>query len=306
MPSMRRLRRRSGGTGQNMRPITVVLICLAAAILLTLTVGNLLKIWLDDETYRDMTEGILPPPAQQGTPEPNGIAINAPLWRVGDRVDPLPGSAAVSVPINSSDGTMLYTSDVVRYFGLSSAEGASELTRAMQALSLSIPYASGVFYSKALSYELADLRYAATVREAAILREFYHAGASELVIRGLPLETATVDEVREYISAIRIDAQGFRVGIAVPISVAESEAGWRILATLSGIADFFVLDVTGAALAEDVDEYGNSASANELLGRSNYYLSQYQMRLMASDAQSVLVETIEARRYSNYQITAAD
>lgn len=302
MPSMRRLRRRGGTTGQKMRPVTVVLICLAAAILLTLTVGNLLKIWLDDETYRSLTEGVEPPPAAQQPPQTNGIAINAPLWRVGDRVDGLVGSAAVSVPINSSDGTMLYTSDVVRYFGLSSAEGAPALASKMNDLLLSIPYASGVFYSNALSHELADLRYAATVREAAILREFYHAGASELVIRGLPLETATADEVREYISAIRVDAQNFRVGIAVPISVAESDAGWRILSTLAGIADFFVLDVTAESIADDADEYGNSASANELLGRSNYYLSQYQMRLMASDAQTLLVETIETRRYSNYQI----
>ncbi len=306
MPSMRRLRRRGGTTGQKMRPVTVVLICLAAAILLTLTVGNLLKIWLDDETYRSLTEGIEPPPAQQQTPQTNGIAINAPLWRVGDWGDALLGSAAVSVPINSSDGTMLYTSEVVHYFGLSSAEGAPALASQMKDLLLSIPYASGVFYSSALSHELADLRYAATVREAAVLREFYHAGASELVIRGLPLETATVDEVREYISAIRVDAQNFRVGIAVPISVAESDAGWRILSTLAGVADFFVLDVTAEPLADDADEYGNSASVNELLGRSNYYLSQYQMRLMASDAQTLLVETIEARRYSNYQITAAE
>lgn len=302
MPSMRRLRRRGGATGQKMRPVTVVLICLVAAILLTLTVGNLLKIWLDDETYRNLTQGVEPPAAQQQPPQTNGIAINAPLWCVGDRVDALVGSAAVSVPVNSPDGTMLYTSDVVRYFGISSVEGAPALASKMNDLILSIPYASGVFYSNALSQDLADLRYAATVREAAILREFYHAGASELVIRGLPLETATVEEVREYISAIRVDAQNFRVGIAVPISVAESDAGWRILSTLAGIADFFVLDVTAEPLADDVDEYGNSASVNELLGRSNYYLSQYQMRLMASDAQTLLVETIQARRYSNYQI----
>ena len=301
MPSMRRSHRRSGATGQKMRPYSIVLICLAAAILLTLTVGNLLRLWLDDETYRKMTEGIESPP-QQETPQVNGMAVNAPLWLVGDRVDPLVGSGAVSVPINSADGTMHYTSDVVRYFGLTAKQGAPTLDAEMQELSLSIPYASGVFYSSALSHELADLRYAATVREGAILREFYHAGASEIVVRGLPLETATLDEVREYISAIRVDAQSFRVGIAVPISVAESESGWRILSTFQGVADFLVLDVTAEPLDEDADEYGNSASAGELLGRSNYFLSQYQMRLMASDAQTLLVDMIEARRYSNYQI----
>lgn len=302
MPSMRRLHRRGGAMGQKLRPRSVVLICLAAAVLLTLTVGNLLKLWLDDETYRKMTEGVEPLPTQQQTPETNGVAINAPLWRVGDRIEPLAGNNAVSVPINSADATMLYTSDVVSYFGLTVKQSAPALASKMQDLTLAIPYISGVFYSNALSYELADLRYAATLREAAILREFYHAGASELVIRGLPLETATVDEVQEYISAIRVDAQNFRVGIAVPISVAESDSGWRILSTFRGITDFFVLDVTAEPLEDDADEYGNSASASELLGRSNYFLSQYQMRLMASDTQSLLVDAIEARRYSNYQI----
>lgn len=302
MPSMRRLRRRSGATGQKMRPYSIVLICLAAAILLTLTVGNLLRLWLDDETYRKMIEGVEPLPGETQAPEVNGVAINAPLWRIGDRIAPLEGSNAVSIPLNTADGTMRYTSDVVRYFGLSAEQGAPALGSEMQELLLSIPYASGVFYSSALSYELADLRYAATVREAAILREFYHAGASELVIRGLPLETATVDEVRAYASAIRVDAQNFRLGIAVPISVAESDAGWRILSQLQGIADFFVLDVTAEPLEDDADEYGNSASAAELLGRSNYFLSQYQMRLMAADTQTLLVDMIEARRYSNYQI----
>ena len=305
MPSMRRPRHRSGAVGQKMRPQSIVLICLAAAILLTLTVGNLLKLWLDDETYRNMTSGVDPLPQQQGLPESNGQAICAPLWKIGERVPSVAGIGAVSVPLNTVDGTMLYTSDVVRYFGLSSVTGAPVLISKMQELSLSIPYASGVFYSNALSHELSDLRYAATVREAAVLREFYHAGASELVIRGLPLETATVDEVREYISAIRIDAQSFRVGISVPLSMLESDTGWRILSLFAGIADFFALDVTAEFLEDDADEYGNSESASELLGRCNYYLSQYQMRLMAADTQTHLIEMIEMRRYSNYQITAS-
>ena len=303
MPPMRRLRRRIG-SAQKLHPAAIVGICVAAAILVTLTVGNLLRIWLDDETYQQMTAGIEDPPPAQTPSVGNGIAINAPLWEVGDRVSSLEGEPAVSVPLNAADGTMKYSSDVVRYFGLTTIPNAPQLASRMEELFLTVPYASGVFYSDALSQELSDLRYAATVREAAILREFYHTGASELVIRGLPLESATSDELREYVDAIRIDAQNFRVGIAVPIDLAESDAGWRILATVQGIADFLVLDVTGEPLEDDADEYGNSASAEALLGRSNYFLSQYQMRLMASDAQTLLVDMIETRRYSNYQITA--
>lgn len=51
-----RFRRHRPHTGK-MHPAAIVGICLAAAVLLTLTVGNLLKLWLDDETYQRLTEG---------------------------------------------------------------------------------------------------------------------------------------------------------------------------------------------------------------------------------------------------------
>ncbi len=302
MASMGRFRRRAGG-GKRLHPAAIVGICLAAAILLTVTVGNLLKIWLDDETFGDMTATTETPPPV-AAPVGNGApVINAPLYALGGRVDDFVGYRAVTVSVNSTDGTMRYRSDVTEYFALPTVQSAPRLSDGMSALTASIPYVSGVFTSSALAHESYDVRYAAMLREAAVLQEFYRAGASELVIRGLPLETLTADEVREYVSTIRMDAANLRVGIAVPLSVAESPNGWWILSAMWDCADFFVLDLGAEELPADGDV---PEAVTLLLGRTHYYLSQYGMRLMASDGQRALVEEIERKNYSNYQITAAN
>ena len=54
---MRRRYRRQAYRSGALSPLAIAGICVAAVILLTVVVGNLLTLWLDDETYARLTGG---------------------------------------------------------------------------------------------------------------------------------------------------------------------------------------------------------------------------------------------------------
>ena len=283
----------------------IVAICLAATVLVTIVVGNLLKIWINDDLFAKLTSGYeTEAPEEDGDDRPHVRRVNAYLFALGDGIDAAVGKTALSVPLNKPDGTMCYSSELTEYLGLTS-EPKVDLDEKLTEAYAMVPYISGVFYSQALSYESEDLRYAATVREAAILREFLRAGGSEIVIRGLPLDRLTPDEVKSYLDILRASADHFHIGIALDWDLVRSENGWRIPAVFAPLADFCVLDLTGAELdPEDVDALGASASAERLLADCQYYTTQYGLRLLVSDAQSGLISTMEFRQVANFQVTS--
>lgn len=301
---MRRNGRRQHTT-QKIHPLMIVAICLAATVLLTVVVGNLLKLWIDDDLFSKLTSGYeTEAPEGEGDGQPNVRRVNAYLFALGDKIDGAVGKTALSVPINKPDGTMCYHSDLTEYLGLTS-EPTVELDETLAEAYAMVPYISGVFYSQALTYESEDLRYAATVREAAILREFLRAGGSEIVIRGLPLDRLTPDEVKNYFDILRASADNFHIGLSLDWDLVRSENGWRIPAVFASLADFCVLDLTGEELdAADTNELGVSASAERLLADSQYYVAQYGLRLLVSEAQSGLISTMEFRQAANFQVTS--
>ena len=299
-----RLKGRRQHTPQKIHPLAIVAICLAVTVLLTVVVGNLLKIWIDDDLLAKLTSGYeTEEPEGDDGEMPTVRNVNAYLFELGDGIDTAVGKTALSVPINKPDGTMCYSSELTEYLGLTSELNA-DLDETLTEAYAMVPYISGVFYSRALTYESEDLRYAATVQEAAILREFLRAGGSEIVIRGLPLERLTPDEVRNYIDMLRASAENFHIGVALDWEQVRSENGWRVPAVFAPLADFCVLDLTGAELEDDVDEAGVSASAERLLADCRYYVAQYGLRLLVSDAQEGLITTMEIRQVANFQITS--
>ena len=298
-----RLRGRRSHGDSKLHPLAIVAICLGVAVLLTLIVGNLLKIWMDDDLYNRLTgesETTLPP----ADPTPPVVRrVNAYLFALGDDEADAVGRTALSVPINASDGTMCYTSDLVTHFGLSVSADVA-LDEALAAAYETVPYISGVFYTRAFDYESADLRYAVAMQEAILLREFLYAGGSEIVIRGIPMESVTPDEVRTYIDVLRTATGKFHLGIALPWGLVKQETGWRLPAAFAGVADFCVLDLTAEILEEnDRNDAGVSRSAEDLLAECRYYTTQYKLRILASDAQGGLITTMEILQVSDFQIT---
>ena len=298
-----RFRRYKPHGESRMHPAMIVAISLAVAVLLTLIVGNLLKIWINDELYARLTGELVtdPPPAEEES-TPNARRVNAYLYNLGDDITVAIGRTALSVPINAEDGTMCYTSDLVEHYGLATVSDVT-LDEALTEAYATVSYISGVYYTDTFSAESADVRYAMALRDAAILREFLYAGGSEIVIRGIPLDVLTPAEVKDYIDVLRTATGTFYIGITLPWEIVREDRGWSVPAAFASAADFCVLDVTGVVLEEnDSNEQGLSRSAEELLEACRYYTTQYKLRIMASDRQPGLMTTMEVLQVTNFQI----
>lgn len=300
-----RFRRHRQHNTRKLHPAVIAGICLTGAIVLTVIVGNLLNLWLDDETYKKLTDG-----EEETTPigndfKANARKINAYPFTLGENIDSVLGIPALSVPINNSNGTLQYTSDVVQHLGLPCNEAVS-LLDTMGELSAYVAYISGTFSPQAFVQPSSDLFYAAAVQEAAVLREFQRAGGSEILLCDLPLTIDNLDQLTAYLEAVKSAVKNTPVGVAIPTSVATSDDGWEIINTLLETCDFCALDLT-AETAEDAEPVEGDASpaALALLSEYSYYISQYDMRLLLSNAQETLLSTLEFQMYPNYQVIYA-
>ena len=320
----KRFRRRKQYTARKLHPAAIVGIVLAAAIVLTVVIGNLLKLWLDDETFQKLTSG-KETNVQTEAPVPKNVPnVNAYAFRLGDDVQDVIGKNAVSVNINDASGRVLYASEVAAYYGIETDEKVPLLETVGELFTV-VPYISGVYHSQAVTHESETVRYAATNAEIAVIREFLLAGGSEVLIRDLPLSLERIEFTVTYIQSLKNALGSAPVGVAVPLAVAQSENGWWILSELEKICDFCALDLTDVEIAaerdasesapetvpdeaetlepsEEEETENTLPNAAAVLADCNYYLAQYGMRLLVQDTQETLIAALETRLYSNFQI----
>lgn len=282
-------RRRDGMSGGRLAAILVL--CAVIALVVTVTVGNLMKIWLDDETYARLTST----KEEEGTPvkyQSYLHDVQAYPYRFGDRLSSVSEHPEVSLLLNEADGTMTYTSPVVEYYGLAH-EGDYALGENLGTLGSVAVYVSGVFHPQVFADESPDLRFAATARETAILREFLRTGGSEILLVGLcEGEVATTDVVA-YAKAVKEISPTAPVGVALSLSVLKRADGWELLGALLGVCDFCAVDLCGA---------DGSESAAAWLDAADYYLSQYDMRLLLTSSQTALLDEAAEREIADLQI----
>ncbi len=294
---MKRHYRRHARKSGALSPLAIAGICVAAVILITVILGNLLTLWLDEETYNRLTAG----ETQEEPPAPlhktDVSDINAYPHVLGNDPASVIDFPAVSVSLNNPDGSLNYISDVSIHQNLTGNSKVS-LPETMQALSLYSSYISAVFYPQAFSHDTSDLRFAATASESALLREFMKSGAKDLVLVDLPLESVALSEILQYVQTLKNAVGELPVGVAVPLSLAKRADGWELLNTLLETCDFCLLDLRQVPLKED----GSPMSSIELLADADYFLTQYDMRLMLTDQQSDLRSEIELRMLADFQI----
>ncbi len=310
-----RFRRRRQRTSGRLHPGVIVAICLGAAVILTLVIGNLLKLWLDDETFLRLTSG-LETEAETDAPTPQRVQnVNAYDFALGGKTDAIAGRTAASVTLNREDGRLLYRSDVGDYLGVSD-EKRAVLGEAMGDLTATVPYISGVFRSRAATHESMAVRAAATANEAALLKEFLGFGGDEVLIRDLPLTVEQVGRTVEYIKLLKAQLGETPIGVAVPYSVANGEYGWWIISELLKVCDFCALDISNEQLSseqsadtselsgdtEDDETAPALPTSRQLLADCGYFIGQYNMRLLVSPTQAELVTLLEATWFPNYQL----
>jgi hypothetical protein len=278
-----------------LHPLAIVGICLAGAILLALIVGNLLNHRLSDEDYQKLTSGTVTEPIDPTTvtPQRQSPQVKAYPFALGDSVrgltdgEALPPSA-LSVNLNMPSGALLYSSPVSKLYSLSGSTTVS-LPDSMQEIIGTVPYICGVFHPHATEQSGADLIYAATVREAALLREFAGAGGSEILLVGLKFDIEHLSDTLAYIKMIRDAVGNIPVGVAIDFETVSSPETWDLLPVLGNAASFLALDLT----QEEANE--------EILLSANYYLMTYRMRLVLAENQTALITAAEAT-VSDFQI----
>lgn len=283
----RRYQQRTG----KLSPLWILLICAGSAILLAILIGNILKFTLDEEAYARLQkkEEETTPPPQYNVYLPDIQAVPL-LFEAPPST--LPEATAVSISMNTPDGTLAYHSPVTEFYGLENV-GNSLLSDRLSTVSASIPYVSGVFYPQAFKESAADRFYAAASQDAALLREFCHAGGSEILLVDLPLSGENSTRVLSYLSVIKAALADTALGVAVPLEIATSGSSWELLPQLLKSADFLALDMQRTYVPE---------GASDLIKTATYFLQQYDMRLLLSEANVNLLALPELQRILNRQI----
>ena len=272
-------------------PLAIVLIVVGAALLLTIIIGLLLNVWLDDEAYDRLTKG---EPEEEEKVETNKSYtrdIHADAYVFGKEAESVWESfAEISITLNTPTGQINYTSEVVSYLAMESIS-QNVLYDAMGEVHLFADFAGGVFYPQALYQEGADLQYAVAAKECALLKEFLHAGGSEILLCGIPFTQTDTASILRYVKQIKAMAGESPIGVAIPLAVARADGSWALLESLAKECDFLAIDLTEAT---------SVAGAEQILTDARYYIQQYDMRVILNERQEELI--LAAYTYPDVQI----
>lgn len=261
-------------------PLAIVLICVGAALLLTLIIGLMLNVWLDDEAYDRLTKGEQP----EETPPENNKSytrnIHADAYVFGEEMESVWESLyEISVTLNTPTGQMNYTSEVVRYLGMTSVS-ESVLYDSMSEAGVFAGFVSGVFYPQALYNENADLQYTIAAQECAVMKEFLHTGGNEILLCNIPFAKTDTASILRYVKQVKAMAGDTPIGISIPLSVARADGSWTMLESLAKECDFLAIDLTEAT---------SVAGPEQILTDARYYIQQYDMRVLLSEKQEDLI-----------------
>lgn len=260
-------RRGSGSFAGKKTPWIILGVCAASAILLTLLAGNLLKLWLDDETYEKLTGG--------GAADTTDTVYHAPTKNVHAYALSLgaaPSYPDVSLTLNTYDGHVTYASEVAAYFGIAQ-DGKTTLREGIEKTAAygGEVYISGVFRPQAFDAKGQELLYAQASVDCALLYEFLQAGGSEILLCDIPFADASLDSILRYLRVVKSAVGTAPVGVAVPLSVAQRADAWEIMGRLLSVCDFLALDMRSASVA---------------LSDCSFYLTHYDMRLLMGKSQT--------------------
>ncbi len=272
-------------------PLTVILIVAGAAFLLALVIGLLMNVWLDDETYDRLTKGEPKEEERNETEKSYTRDVHADAYVFGEEAESVWESFSdISITLNTPSGQINYTSEVVSYLGM---ESTSErvLYDDMAEVSLFASFIGGVFYPQALYSEGADLQYAVAAKECAVMKEFLHAGGSEILLCGIPFNRTDTASILRYVKQVKTMAGESPIGVAIPLAVARAEDSWALLEGLAEECDF---------LAIDLGETASVGGAEQILTDARYYIQQYDMRVLLNEKQEELIVAVYA--YPDVQI----
>lgn len=275
----------------------LIAILVGVAVIITVIVGNILNVRLDDETYYRLTgKKTTVSDTEENIQLPEvPTDVKAYPYELGKGTGSLAGRDAVSVSINTPSGQICYSSPVAKKSG---TESTQSLERGVDRIvSANISYLSGVFYPQDLSsIDDENLRYKIIADEACLLREFLSVGGSEIVsevvLVGMDVSAEGITQTLSYLQQLRMMlGNDARIGIAVPLSIASSSIGWEVIHLLQSKC-FCLLD-----LRETTDD----TLENDLIV-ADYYLTELNLRLLFTSDQTTLVTLVTENEIRAFQI----
>lgn len=282
--------RRSAYSEQRKSPLPLILIVLAITLALTVLIGNLLPLFLSDAALEALR-------GDGGEKEPPRVTssvkkLRAYAYLLGGDLGDVWENPHASVSLNAPSSSLAYTSTVAGYLGYSSYRSA-KLAECMEELDEAATYISGVFYPRAPYLSSEALRDAEAAKETALMREFLRAGGDEILLRDLPfgVDGVELEDILSYVETVATALGDSPTVVAVPLfALSDGKSAHRILSRLADVADRLALDL-GAA--------DGSLSPEDWLKESDYFLRQYEMRLLLSETQTDLA--LAADGYADLQ-----
>ena len=263
--------------------IIPIALCLAFACALILgnVLGEIATPSPESESNHIPTESLPPMPTQGGKVlkatfvSLKGISFNT-ASEVARQIPD--GATSVSMELFDASGNPYYDSAVATSFGKPSGE--LTLKNTFKPISEGGLYSSVLFPSSLLSVTDQNKHASVCGYEATLANELRLAGANEIVVYFNPVGSdlssgnGLFDLTDDYISSMRLWANGLRVGITLTAADLKSYAGSAELEGLCSRADFCAVDLTGFTTADSLSD--------TLLSHASTVL-RHEMRLIISE-----------------------
>lgn len=309
---MKRRRRRyknqySGATeGTSHYLFMIPVICALGALLLAVIIGTLLdrkvKQGEDDSglsgEYKNMISQTFRGDVLS-TPTMYGFAVSADNVK---NVSPellngilSEGYDSVSFNLKNADGSLTFISEAERTFDPDvEVGGRYDLTNAVAAFEEKSIRTCGIFYCRSNSYT-GVTGIAQEALEISVITEAGICGVDEIVLMGLPTDSASSDKVLNFVSDASRKTVS-TVNVAIPYTAFSNGDLAEYLTYLSRCCDGLSIDLTGYAYdpdsPEQICEYLNSINIV-------YYLERYNLRILLPTSLAELGSVLKEAGYYN-------
>lgn len=256
----------------------IIPIAACLAFVTALVLGNILgEIATPEAKSTDSAATSLTPLPTQGGKEINGafVSLRGITYNTAGEVEKqIPnGATAISMELFDYSGRPFYESSVAKSFGY--PYGDLTLKNTFKPIEEGGLYASVLFPSSYLSVTDPNKYASVAAYDATLAHELYLAGADEIVVYFSPIgssEPARDAEffglMENYITAIRMQSKGLRVGIVLSVADLSAYAGSAELERLCATVDFCALDLTaftdGGALTDALLPLASTALRHEM------------------------------------------
>lgn len=232
--------------------------------------------------------------------------VNAQPYIFGDYAGLLTGVGITdfSVCLRASDGSLTYNTEYDVDLGEPTQEGVSALSKYTAYIHENGGRVCAYFYVTSFGFEDEYLREIHKAYELALISEAARNGADEIMLVGLDVTDANIDEIEEFVSNAAYSAKDVAVGVLIPPEKFKLiEEGVYHAARLRSVCDFVALDLRDLPVdAADIEADGEASLLDSTLEDMEYYISSYSMRIVFSNENSSLYDAAIDLGVENLQI----